>query len=206
MLNFGLLVGDLVPKDEPAWKIYTNLRKVMALATCTALQKGCSKIMSNLISEHHTLVRNILGRVLKHKDHLNVHLHTVMEEAGPLVNIWAMRDEGKHQESKNIASSTTSNQNLCETIAKKHQLKFACILYEGKMFVDFKCSKSNLITFKKISRKTEIAICQKIFLKIQVTLYEWIEKLEIKYVSGMALCIDEYKKEPIFGIIKCICK
>ena len=151
VLHFGLLIGDCVPKDEPAWQVYVNLRQIVSLVTSTSLQNGCSKLLSSLIREHHVLARDVLKRSLKPKDHFALHMARVMEQSGPLINIWSMRGEAKHQESKLASHSSNSKQNVCETIAIKHQLKLACMLYEKQMFVDSQDGPSYISSFKKLN-------------------------------------------------------
>uniref|UniRef100_A0ABD2WUQ6 Uncharacterized protein n=1 Tax=Trichogramma kaykai TaxID=54128 RepID=A0ABD2WUQ6_9HYME len=134
--NFGILVGDLVPENDSAWRVYINLRQILDIVLAPTIQKDCSHLLKTLAQENHVLAREVLKRNLKPKDHLALHLPRVMDESGPLIHIWSMRCEAKHQESKMAANSSNSKLNVCETIAIKHQLKLARILYEKKVFVE----------------------------------------------------------------------
>ena len=104
--HFGILVGDLVPENDSAWQIYIILRQILALVMSPSIQIECSIILRDLIKEHHVLVRNVLKRHLKPKDHFMIHLPRVMEHCDPLVHLWCMRFEGKHHESKLLLSTS----------------------------------------------------------------------------------------------------
>jgi hypothetical protein len=52
---FGLLIGDVVPQNEPVWDMYILLRKILNLLTSISLQKDCSKLLQTLVAEHNEL-------------------------------------------------------------------------------------------------------------------------------------------------------
>ncbi|CAD6220907.1 GSCOCG00011596001-RA-CDS, partial [Cotesia congregata] len=91
--HFGLLVGDLVPEDDPAGQIYSILRQIINIILSPSVQRGCHLMLRVLIHEHHTLVRSVLKRQLKPKDHIFTHLPTIMAECGPPIHFWCMRFE-----------------------------------------------------------------------------------------------------------------
>lgn len=127
--HFGIFVGDCVSEDDPAWQIYLNLRQILALVTSSSVQAQCCVLLKYLIKDHNLLVRKLLSRNLKPKDHFLTHLPRIMSECGPLINLWCMRFESQHRESKLSASVSNSTQNVCETIAKRQQLNLACTFY-----------------------------------------------------------------------------
>ncbi|XP_023316931.1 uncharacterized protein LOC111694165 [Trichogramma pretiosum] len=205
--HFGILIGDYIPINDPAWNVYIVLRKIVALATCPALQRGCSTLLKNLIKEHHSLVIQILKRPLKPKDHIAVHLFSVMRETGPLVNTWGMRFEAKHQESKVAANSIHSKKLVCDSIVKKHQLKLACILYKQEISSKFQNGPSQEISFEEFKSSVQEKLPQKNDLfNEKVKIFNWIEKYGSKYQPGVVVCVAEQNGQPVFGKIKSVCE
>lgn len=116
--HFGILVGHLIPLDDPVWQVYTILRQILAIATATRIQTGCSQFLRALVKEHHRLIKEVLGRHLRPKDHILLHMATVMDECGPLVNMWGMRFEAKHKEAKEFANASNSKINVYKTVSR----------------------------------------------------------------------------------------
>ena len=204
MLHLGVLIGDFIPHDDLSWQIYILDRQIAALITSISLYPGYSRLLRSLEGEHHILVRDVFKQKLKPKDHLGIHLHTVMDEVGPPINIWAMRNEGKHQESKISANSSHPKHQVIESIAIKHQLKLACLIHEGQIFKSFKDSVAQLTTFKELNVPFSKSFSK--YLDDEIKLFSWIERNGTKYVSGVAICIEECENQPVFGEIRFICE
>lgn len=79
--------------------------------------------MQCLVTEHHEIYIKLFGNTLKTKHHNMLHYPRLMLRVGPLVNLWCMRFEAKHKESKIESHIITSRKNLLLTLALKHQLK-----------------------------------------------------------------------------------
>lgn len=202
--HFGIIIGDLIPEDNTVWRRYLNLRQILTLVTATNIQRECSSLLKTLVAEHHWLVRSVLKRDLKPTDHHLIHYPTVMDACGPLVFMWCMRFESKHRESKKIAVLTSNKVNLCKTIALRHQLKLAKLIYSGQLFAEvvqrgptytsvlraLSSSFDNTLEKNCQSPNTTINVCN------------WIDKNGSRYKAGLALCLGVYDDGPQFGVIK----
>ena len=134
-----------------------------------------------------------------------MHLALVIEKSGPLANFWSMRGEAKHRESKIIANNTSSKQNACESIAIKHQLKFASILYTKTMFCEFKKGPFHSIQLKKLNIKFSKTLSNDSnFLEQKIDLINWVKKNGSKYSPGMVVVVGESDEMPKFGLIRFI--
>ncbi|RYA67249.1 hypothetical protein DD595_26405, partial [Enterobacter cloacae complex sp. 4DZ3-17B2] len=58
ILMFSMLVGDLVPHDD-VWQLYLILRQIVDIVLSRRVQKGCGPLLSNLVTEHHTLFNKL---------------------------------------------------------------------------------------------------------------------------------------------------
>ena len=117
--HFRIFIGELIPQDDVAWRLYIIIRKITDIVISPSIQIQCSTILRDLIKVHHLLARNALKRHLKPKDHFMIHFPTVMENCGPLVNLWCMRFKEKHYESKLLLSNSCCKKNVCLTVAKR---------------------------------------------------------------------------------------
>ena len=203
--HFGILIGELIPQDDVAWRLYIIIRKITDIVMSPSIQIQCSTILRDLIKEHHLLARNVLQRHLKPKDHFMIHLPTVMENCGPLVNLWCMRFEEKHYESKLLLSNSCCKKNVCLTVAKKQQKKLAFALYGKTLFSNLKIGTSQICTVKDLPisySKTSKEYQQ--FQNSKIKILKWVQKNGSFYKPYMILCVEELDSNPVFGIIKFI--
>ena len=58
--------------------------------------------LKSLIMEHLQLFKDVFNKNITLKQHYLIHLPGQILKFGPLIRLWAMRFEGKHQQFKNI--------------------------------------------------------------------------------------------------------
>jgi len=83
---FGLLIGDLVPRNNPIWWLYISLRHIVDIVLSTSIQKDCCVLLKTLVSEHNNLYIKYSKLDLKPKYYFMQHYHTIIEQLGPVVN------------------------------------------------------------------------------------------------------------------------
>lgn len=138
---FGLFVGDLIPVADEGWQLYLNLREIIDIIFSRSVSEQKINILKVLVEEHHRLyLSSTFKSYLRPKHHHMVHYPLIMSKVGPLRNLWSMRFESKHKESKTTANITTSRKNITLTLSIKHQLKLchkllAKTLYDTITFV-----------------------------------------------------------------------
>lgn len=118
----GLLIGDLIPKNNHIWKIYILLRKMVSIILCQKVTNENIESLSKLMTEHHKLYRKIFNDNLKYKHHVLLHYPRAMRLTGPIRNMSCIRFEAKHKEIKASAKVVTSRSNPPYTLALKQQL------------------------------------------------------------------------------------
>lgn len=120
---FGVIIGDLIPENDPSWQSYLSLRQILAVVTFTSMQKECNILLRGLIHEHHRIARDVLKRNLSGKDHICIQSPSNMHLCGPTVNFLSMRFEAKYKKPINTVVFPSSSRNLCKTIAIMTQMK-----------------------------------------------------------------------------------
>lgn len=122
---FSLIVGDLVPHDDEVWIFFLNFLEIIEVLLCYEIPRDLAEHMKYLIKRHHSDYVHLFNDTLKPKHHLMLHYHAVIMQSGPLRNFWCFRYETKHKDFKAYARAITSRKNVCVSLAKKFQLKFA---------------------------------------------------------------------------------
>ncbi|KAF0709353.1 C2H2-type domain-containing protein [Aphis craccivora] len=111
--------------------------------------------LKHLIEKHNSDYVNLFQDNLKPKHHFLTHYPSIILKSGPLRHFWYFRYEAKHKELKMYARAITSRKNICLTLAKKYQYKFAHLLLNKE-------SNQNLV----VSMKYIITSSHKEFLSI----------------------------------------
>lgn len=130
---FGLIIGDLIPIDEPVWILYITLRKVLDILLSPVLEEYSIYVLKTLVAELNELYLKYSNNCLKPKFHFLVHYPSMIKKFGPVSHIWAMRYEAKHRILKICTRSTFNRRNLCLTLTIKHQLQLNEIFYKGRL-------------------------------------------------------------------------
>jgi len=94
--NFGLIVGELIPKSSKNWKLYILLRKIIDLCCARSLQPECSQLLDSLVTEHNRLYMELSNKTLKPKFHLLTHYGRLLLKNGPIKLTSSIRFEAKH--------------------------------------------------------------------------------------------------------------
>lgn len=199
---FPLLVGDLVPSDDPVWQFLIILLKIIQIILCSVVDAPTVKLLESLITEHHENYINLFNDTLKPKHHLMLHYPHIIEQVGPLKQLWCMRFEAKHKTLKNTAQIITSRKNICLTLLIKEQLAFA-----NRLFLQ-KGLESRVELGKITVRESHVDIShindtsnQDVDLSCD---FQWIRFRGTKYNPGMILVTTNendfffYKLERIF--------
>ncbi|CAN8002931.1 unnamed protein product, partial [Ixodes pacificus] len=121
--HLALYVGGCVPCGHDVWKLYLSLREIVDAVmskrlpldyVCTLRQK-----IESFCREFQTLFP---ATAVPCKMHYLVHYPDYILKYGPLVNIWAMRYEAKHQYFKNITRKIRNFKNITGSLSRRHQL------------------------------------------------------------------------------------
>ncbi|XP_066595409.1 uncharacterized protein [Prorops nasuta] len=201
----GLIIGDLVPLNNRAWKLWVLLREIICLILSPVISKETCILLQNIIREHHELYLKLFSDKLKPKHHFLLHYPNVIRKYGPVKYISSFRFEAKHKNFKNGCCMVTSRKNPPHTISLNHQLQlnYRFLLNEG--FSDR----------LHIGTSCELEICRNTdyyFFKDKLPdnigtackFVQWISIFGTKHKVGMAVVIDTDDIVLTFGKIKYI--
>lgn len=79
---FGVLVGDLVPQEEPTWRFYVLIIEIMDILLSRQYTKEKIDYLNVLIQEHHNMFSEIFNETLKPKYHLLLHYPNIIHSIG----------------------------------------------------------------------------------------------------------------------------
>lgn len=123
-----LILGDIVTERnskfnliKDKWTVITLLIHIIEIIFSPEITRGMIGQLKQLIEEHHTLFQSEFNRSLLPKHHLMIHYPTVIELMGPLVFLWCMRFEGKHNYFKNLAHKYRNFIHITKSLANQHQ-------------------------------------------------------------------------------------
>ncbi|XP_050988379.1 uncharacterized protein LOC127179124 [Labeo rohita] len=95
--NVPLIFGDIVPQDDEHWQLLLLLLQIVNIVFSPVLTEGLTVYLKHLIAEHHRLFKCLFpDRNLLPKHHLMMHYPRCIRNIGPIVHMWSMRFESKH--------------------------------------------------------------------------------------------------------------
>lgn len=118
----GVLIGEWISYQNQKWQVFLLLKEISEIVLNDSVNENLVKHLQTLITEHHTLFLKVYDKPLRPKHHFMLHYPEIMRKIGPLTQVWSMRCEAKHKELKQIAKSTTSRKNICQTIMQRYIL------------------------------------------------------------------------------------
>lgn len=187
----SILIGDLIPSDEPVWDFYIILYKMLDVLLSRTVSNSSISYLQTLIEEHHQIYCDLFKETLKPKFHLLVHYPRIMTKVGPVRHIWVMRYEGFHKQLKSTASIVTSRVNLLRTLCIKQQLTFSYRILSKKGFSNIIITGQflgNLYDMKDTKLISLIKMYTDIFSE-KASVFALIRIDNIKYKLGSVLQI-----------------
>lgn len=111
-------------------------KEITEIVMAPNVNKETLLLLSPLVEEFLTEMKNVFGDVITAKCHYLVHYARLMEMYGPLRLLWCMRFESKHQYFRKIAFNSQNFINISSTLSKRHQFKQCWEFSSGNMFAD----------------------------------------------------------------------
>ena len=119
---FPLLIGDKIPLEDEHWCSFLLLLKICSIFLTPVCTPDTIPFLRILIEEKLSTFKELYpGSKLIPKHHYMIHYPTQIEQFGPLVHSWTMRQESKLSFVKQV-SRKSNFKNVPQTVAKKHQL------------------------------------------------------------------------------------
>ena len=123
-----LMIGDLVSHNDKHWKFLTLFIEIIDILLCFNIPKYILQNLKIKIENHNKQYVELFQDSLKPKHHNLLHYIKIIEMSGSLRNMWCFKYESKHKEFKTYARVITSRKNICLSMAKKYQFKYAAFL------------------------------------------------------------------------------
>lgn len=204
--NFGILVGDKIPKDNKEWLLYLKLREILSLILSPVVHKTTHNLLQILIAEHNELYIKLSGSTLQPKFHFLLHYPKIMDVMGSLKQFWSMRFESKHRELSKTAKSTQCRRNLISTMSIKHQLRLAYVFVNFDSLSINKVENGSLSSISESLKSDLKRSFNFIELESADTIFQtkWIKFNDVTFKAGVVLQLDQLDDHgfPIFGLLK----
>lgn len=201
--HFGLIIGDLIPKDDDIWSFYKILRELLDYVNTEYVDDAFFSKLQFCIERHNFLYQKLFQDTLKPKHHHLLHYMHIMSNIGPLKYLSCMRYEAKHRQSKMTADVSCSRVNIVKTLAIKHQLQICHRLINKIGF-----NNDPVIGPEMVGDKSDILSDYNIHLPPTFSnsfVAKWISISNVKYKCKFVLLVDAKENNtPIFGQIKLI--
>lgn len=135
-----IIEGCIKDTSDPYWRLYLKLKKILELVCAPAITSNQIDEMDDLINSYLTDRVALLSTPSRPKGHFLRHYGNLTRALGPLIKLWAMRFEQKHQFFKKVAKMCNNFIHLMSTMAKKHQLLMAHQSKGARFEESVKCS------------------------------------------------------------------
>lgn len=206
---FGLIIGDLIPRNDEVWQIYIALRKIIEIAMSPSVDKEACSLLSTYISEHHNLYINLKGQPLTAKFHNVVHYPRLMFFFGPLALLSTARFDSEHRVAKSVSTSVACRKNICWTIGRKIQLQLSRFLTENSSRTALRVGPNEKSTrverfLEEIEGLTLTTHYPHILTNERTIRTTWVEVKGTRYCVNETLyvAVHEETSFPIFGLIR----
>jgi hypothetical protein len=119
-----IIIGDLIVSNEGLkyWELVLQLLECMSFIFSRKFSESTIIAMHSAIISHHKLFLELFPeKRLIPKHHFMCHYSYIVRQSGPLVSLWTMRFEGKHNYFAQIANHNRNFKNICYSLSMRHQ-------------------------------------------------------------------------------------
>lgn len=180
---FGIMFGDLVPRDDKYWALYVQLMLLLDVVMCSAFLPGKTTYLQYLVSTICEMYTTLFNQNLKPKFHNLIHYHKAMLKFGPLRYLSSMRFEAKHHPDKLASKSSSNRINMTFSIAKRHQLILNDIFFSNtlKSYISF--GTETIVTL--------------LLARVLAQKFCWNTVDNIKSLSWISISSAQFKKDTV---------
>lgn len=196
--NAPLIFGDLVEREDTCWQLLLLLIQIVNIVFSPTVSHGMTCYLKHLIFEHHTLFKSVFPEHnLIPKHHHMIHYPSAIRRIGPLIHIWCMRFEGKHNFFKR---SVKNFKNIAKTLVKKHQAQLA---FHFENFT-FQRLQFGPILEVPVSSIEGGEVLNEVFDESSVSTTSWVKNYGTEYQVGMYVITGVENEMPLFNRIDSI--
>ena len=93
---FPFIIGDKVPNNDDHWNCFLYLRKILDIVLSPVVSENHASSLKLLIVEHHAKFVELYGNEFYiPKMHFLIHYPEQIQQVGPMIRTWNMRNEAK---------------------------------------------------------------------------------------------------------------
>ncbi|XP_041476844.1 uncharacterized protein LOC121424995 [Lytechinus variegatus] len=202
--HLPFIIGSKVGANDAKWELLLKLLDCMDIIFSPQLTPGLIAELSILIAEHHAYFKEVFPeRRLLPKHHFMVHYPRCLRMIGPLVHVWGMRYEAKHEYFGRVADCVRNYKNICISLAKRHQSMHAYNLIAKAPLEAREIGPGREVEVITLTEDCIHLVMEKLQVNdFSTRLYEakWIKLCGTLYQPSLYVChdIDEL---PVFGNI-----
>ncbi|KAG9277980.1 hypothetical protein AMEX_G5760 [Astyanax mexicanus] len=198
-----LMIGSTIPEQEPSWEILMDLKEIVEIAVSTTLSEEILCYLESKISDHRNPRKLLLDTFpdfkLRPKHHFIEHYAHLVRCFGPLVDLWTIRFESKHNFFKQVVHNALSFKNVLLTLSSKHQQMMAYhldgqSLFKSKLYV----GNVNTIKISSLEEKLREVIKKKYPTEETVSFAKDVCLYGTQYVKGMVISSGQCSGLPDF--------
>nr|XP_054775349.1 uncharacterized protein LOC129283670 [Lytechinus pictus] len=203
--HIGVMLGDLIPEDDPHWELLLALQDCMDIVFAPVISRGDVLFLEQLIKDHHMIYLELFPeRHLKPKHHFMLHYPSAMHLLGPLITYWVMRFEAKHNFAKRLAHIVCNFTNITKTLAYRNQMQLCYLVMSRQTTVEreFEVGPGTSVILASLEDADVIAQSVEIPLYDEVYRAHWCKVHGIVYQENMMVVVDKTGDgDPLFGKI-----
>lgn len=198
------IVAPEIEEDNAYWELLLKLLDIMDIIFSPQLTPGLIAQLSVLIEDHHAHFRETFPeRRLLPKHHFMVHYPTCLRKIGPLIHVWCMRYEAKHEYFCRVADAVRNYKNICKSLAKRHQIMQTYRLLANKPLEVLEVGPGRQTEIIGLTDDCIHLVMEKIpMADFHTKVYDanWVKICGTKYQSSLFVCCD-VQELPSFGRI-----
>lgn len=117
-----VIIGDKVDPRDPVWQLVIQLKELVELMCAPKITTAQIAYLNIVVENLETRKTVFPSDKLKPKHHYLLHYASLTLKMGPLKRLWTMRFESKHSYFMRCVRRIQNFKNVCQSLAKQHQL------------------------------------------------------------------------------------
>ena len=201
---FPFVVENGVDKSDRYWKLYTLLNDITDISFSLVVSLETVAKLKDVVKEYLELFKDLFpDQPFTPKQHYLVHFPKFILLLGPLLNLWAMRFEAKHQYFKDL-KKLMNFKNICLSLSRHHQKVAAMNRSSNSIFKETENGPVRIPQGEellRIKQRVSSALAIDITTINSVESFKWIKLHGTKYIVDECYLAVKFNDEdqPLFG-------
>ena len=201
---FPFVVGDSINFSDSHWELYTLLSDITEICFASVVSLKTIAPLKENVAEYLRLFKELFPeQPFTLKQHYLVHFPKVILLLGPLINLWAMRFEAKHQYFKDL-KKILNFKNICLSLSNHHQKKAAmnrsaASIFKGNEYGPVQHPKGEELSRIKDRISSTLALDPNSINNVES--FKWIKLHGTKYIEDKCYLTIQFDDvdHPVFG-------